>query len=122
MKRKFIAVSICIIFIMAVAPSTNAVETEIPDNDSWFLVHITATGTGRCITILGFFILGFGRCWLMIVDLEHDGHIEIRSIREPSDRIELDGSHRLVIIGFLGYRDKIDKININGIALSVTWS
>jgi hypothetical protein len=120
MKKKYAIASICLAIIVAIAPSTCA--TKAGDSDSWFLVHIVATGSGRCITILGFFFLGFGRCWLMIVDLESDAHIEIRSIKDPSDCIELEGSHRLVIIGFLGYRSKIDKITINGIALSVTWS
>jgi len=126
--RKILALGIIMSFLFLMIPlegvSGESYEKESSINassDFLTLAHVVARGTGRCLTIHGAFFLGFGRCWAMFVNLEDDGYIEITSLLDSSNSITLEGSHKLVIIGFMGLRMTLPKVNINGLALLVSY-
>jgi len=96
-------------------------------SDSLTLCHVVVTGEGRCLTFKGTFFLGFGKCWVMSVNLEEDEHIELTSLLDSSNTVVLEGSQQIFIIGFLGFRmvygiQMPKNIMINGLAFLVYWS
>jgi len=123
MKKKVLCIFIIVSFVFTTIPITSGSSESSQDTtDSLPLCHIIAKGSGRCITIHGTFFLGFGRCWLMIINLENDGYIEVTSLIDPSNHVVIEGSHRLFIVGFVGFKINIPKINVNGIALLASWN
>ena len=127
-KIIIIGISACLLLVTISNEITTAkptIENETLSNNiqnSVFLCHIAITGTGCCTTIMGTFLMGFGTCWVLRVKLENSGHIEIRSLFNPSNNIVLEGNHQIYILGFIGYRtNQFDDININGLALSTSW-
>lgn len=124
MSRKIIGMLVCALFIGTVLPVTathiNETDTETLNDatsDSAMLCHVVAKGIGSCATFYGTFVLGVGYCLAMLVTLEGDGYIEITSLLDPSNTTTLEGSHRVFIIGFVGLRWNIPKVNVNGLAL-----
>jgi len=126
--RKILSLGIIMSFLFLMIPLEGVFAEPYEEQsitaspDFLTLAHVVAKGTGRCLTIHGAFFLGFGKCWAMFVNLEDDGYIEITSLLDPSNSITLEGSHKIIILGFMGLRMTLPKVNINGIALFVNWS
>jgi len=88
---------------------------------SMIYCDVSIKGTATEQVIRGSFLLGFGKCLYMKVDLENDGSIEISSITNPSNNIELEGSYQIHLIGFNGFYSHLLKTRINGRALLTIW-
>lgn len=124
MREKIISLGIIICFISLIIPEgvlADGNENHVDTSDYFTLSHVIVKGTGRCITLHGAFFLGFGRCWAMFINLEEDGYVEISSLLD-SNNITLEGNYRLIIVGFMGFKMNVPKININGFALFTSWS
>ena len=107
-----------------IIPISIATETVAKNNDevnSMIYCDIRVRGTATVQVIRGNFFLGFGKCLYMKVDLENDGSLEISSILNPSNSVELTGSNQIHLIGFSGYYNEILKTRINGKALLAIW-
>lgn len=99
-------------------------KTEIKTNnemDSMMFCDILIKGTATVQVIRDSFVLGFGKCFYMKVNLENDGSLEISSITNPSNGVDLQGSHQVHLIGFSGYYNNILKTRIDGKALLTIW-
>jgi len=125
MKKKIVSVVILFCFLFLTIPiqqgfAHETPEIEVSNNEIAaisLLAHVVAKGTGNVTTIGGSFLLGFGYCLAMIVDLEEDGHVEITSLLDPSNNSVVEGCQRLLIIGFVGLRMTFLEVNINGLVL-----
>lgn len=107
-----------------IIPISIATETGTKKNseiDSMIFCDILIKGTATVQVIRGSFILGLGKCLYMKIDLENDGSLEISSITNPSNNIELTGSHQIHLIGFSGYYSHLLKTRIDGRALLSIW-
>ena len=96
-------------------PAIEASNNEIADIS--LLALVVAKGTGNVTTIGGNFLLGIGYCLAMVVNLEEDGRVEITSLLDPSNSSVVEGSQRLLLVGFVGIRLTFLQININGLVL-----
>jgi hypothetical protein len=98
--------------------------TEIKNNneiDSMMFCDVLIKGSATVQFIRGSFILGFGKCFYMKVELENDGTLEISSITNPSNSVELEGSHQIHLIGFVGFYSHLIKTRIDGKVLLAIW-
>jgi hypothetical protein len=126
MKNKIFAMSCMMLLIfMTTLTSINAeqiTETPAPLFNSKALAHIKIEGTGSSVVIASSFVLGFGRCAYMRINLDEGSHIEINKFLDQSDKEILDGDYVITIFGFIGYyRETEDSINLNGFTALVFW-
>jgi len=99
-----------------------ATETKTNDKiDSMMFCDVLITGKATVQISRGQFILGFGKCFYMKIDLKDDGSIKISSLTNPSNNVELEGSYQIHLIGFNGYYKNILKARIDGKALLAIW-
>ena len=122
MKKKIFAISCMLLFLVTGLSMSTAIETKKSNGiESMAYCNVSITGTATEQIVKGNFFLGFGSCFYMRVDLENDGSIEISSITNPANKIELDDSHQVHLIGFNGFYSHIIKTRINGKALLAIW-
>jgi len=125
MNKKIVSVGILLCFLFLILPvgegfAHETLEVEVPTTeiaDISLLALVVAKGTGNVTTIGGSFLLGIGYCLAMVVNLEEDGHVEITSLLDPSNSSVVDGSQRLLLIGFVGLRMTFLDVNIIGLVL-----
>ena len=125
MNKKIVSIGILLCFLFLIVPIGEGCAHETTENgmaniynaDISLLALVVAKGTGNVTTIAGNFLLGIGYCLAMVVDLEEDGHVEITSLFDPTNSSVIEGSQRLLLIGFVGIRLTFLEVNINGIVL-----
>ena len=123
MKKKIFAISCIMLLLLFVIPTCNA--QEIPKDtalNTMPLAHVVITGDSTEFFIGYHFIAGIGSCSAMIVKLKTNGYAEINKLFDKSDIIVLEGSHVVILIGFIGYLKMGENgMNLNGIALIAIW-
>jgi len=123
MKKKILAISCIMLFLLFVPPTCNS--QEIVKNtalNTMPVAHVVIKGNGTAFLVHGNFTAGIGRCWAMIVTLENDGHVEINKLFDTSNITVLDGSRVVILIGFIGYYyHHMDGIKLNGVSLIAVW-
>ena len=122
MKKKIIIIS-CLMLMLTIGLPIVQAEEE-PEGlifDRMTLAHVSIQGTGREFMIGDSFTLGFGRCLFMRVAVNDDGHIHINKFLDPTNVTDFDGSHVIYLIGFFGYYNHGNIININGVAGQAIW-
>jgi hypothetical protein len=123
MKKK-IFVIFCIMLLLLFVIPTNDSQEIAKDTalNIMPIAHVVIKGNGTAFLVHGNFTAGIGRCWAMIVTLEKDGHAEINKLFDTSNITVLEGSHVVILIGFIGYYyHHVDGIKLNGVALIAVW-
>ena len=130
MNKKVVGILVCVLLLGTLLPVTGIenIPKEATEESSRLqsggmpFVHVVATGNGSCTLFGGSFVLGFGTCLAMIVNLESNGYIKVSSLIESSSNVTLEGSHRVTIVGFMGLRWTRPQIIVMGIALYTMWT
>ena len=123
MKKKIYALSCIMLFLLTAIPTCTAQET-VHDTalDTMLFAHVVIKGTSTPLFIGYHFILGFGRCYGMIANLDTDGYVEINKLFDNSNTIVVEGSRTVILIGFVGYLNMEDNnLNLNGAAVFAAW-
>ena len=99
-------------------PTENQISVE-SFSDVWFLAHIVAKGDeGACFVGGSHFVQGIGGCNVLIAEIEDtEGQIKITPLSDISNSIEIDGSNRVAMLGFIGFYCTQNGVYINGLAL-----
>jgi hypothetical protein len=122
MKKKILAISCIMLFLLFVIPAGNS--QEIVKNtalNTMPIAHVIIKGNGTVFIVHSNFMAGIGSCWAMIVTLETDGYVEINKLSDTSNITVLEGSGVVILIGFIGYYYHVSGINLNGVALIAVW-
>jgi len=125
MKTKIVITLAVMLLVATILPTAIAIEAKTQDNGELgtkVFCDVTIKGKGTEKILMGSFVLGFGRCAYMKVDLEEDGYIKIHSVGNSSNEVILEGSHQIILFGFVGYYSHLIKTRINGYALFAIWS
>jgi hypothetical protein len=122
MKNKIFALSCIMLLLLYVIPTCNSQEI-VKDTalNTMPIAHVVIKGNGTAFLVHGNFMAGFGRCWVMIVTLKTDGHVEINKLFDTSNPIVLEGNRVVTLIGFIGVYYHVSGINLNGVALIAVW-
>ncbi len=74
MKKKILAISCIMLFLLCVIPTCNSQEI-VNDTalNTMIIAHVVIKGNGTAYLVHRNFTAGIGRCWAMIVILKTDG-------------------------------------------------
>ena len=122
MKKKIIAISCFLLFILIAFPNFQAQETiETPIFNNMSYAHVIVKGSGSTFMLASNFALGIGRCGYMRIRLEDNGQVLINPFLDPTNVTVLEGNHVVTLFGFFGYYRSADDITLNGMTLFVSW-
>jgi len=122
MKKKILAISCIMLFLLFVIPTGNSQEI-VKDTalNTMPVAHVVIKGNGTVRLVCSISLPGFGRALAMIVKLETDGHAEINKLFDTSNITVLEGSRVVILIWFIGFYYHESGINLNGVALLAVW-
>ena len=124
MKKRYLTIFVCMLLMSTIIPISIANETKPKDNNgiiSMMFCDVGIKGSATVLLVRDSFFLGFGKCLYMKIDLGSDGSIEITSIIDPTNSVELKGSYQIHLIGFSGHYSHLLKTRIDGKALIAIW-
>ena len=125
MKKRYLTIFVCMLLMSSVIPITIANETKPKENieiNSMMFCDVDIKGTATVLLVRDSFFLGFGKCLYMKINLENDSSIEISSIINPTNSVELQGRYQIHLIGFSGRYNHLFKTRIDGEALIAIWA
>jgi hypothetical protein len=130
MEKKIVSLGVVISLVFLLIPVCDTTSNEAfaiqswekPSRENALMSHVVAKGNGTCISFLGTFFLGIGWCAGMVVLLDENGYMEITPLDDTTNSTILEGSHQLFIVGFVGLRQIVPQVNVNGLALLALWS
>jgi hypothetical protein len=124
MNKKILVVIMGVLFLSTAFSLSIASETKTIRKsgiDSMMFCDVLIKGTATEKVIKGNFFLGFGRCLYMKIDLENDGSIDITSLADPTNNVELNGNYQIHLIGFDGFYSSLLKTRVDGKAILAIW-
>jgi len=123
MKKKIFALSCIMLFLLAAIPTCTAQETEqTTAKETMFFAYVVMDGNTTPLFVGYHFIAGFGISSAMITKLDTTGHVEINKLFGNSDKIVVDGSRVVILIGFIGHLTWEDgNLHLYGAAIFVSW-
>lgn len=127
MENKKIFSIICMLILIitptfSMVSAQDTIEEPVQLLDKMVLSHIKIDGNGSSIIIYSSFVLGFGRCTYMRLNMDEFSHIEINKFLDETNQVVLDGHYVVTIFGFVGYfRERGNSITLNGFATIVYW-
>ncbi len=126
MRKRYFTIFICMLLLSTIICISIANATETKNNSginsTMMFCNVDIKGTATVRLVKDSFFLGFGKCLYMKIDLENDSSIEISSIINPTNSIELQGGYQIHLIGFSGRYHHIFKTRIDGEALIAIWA
>ena len=123
MGRKIFGILVCILFLLLVFPICNSQQISRDTAlNTMPIAHVVIKGNGTAFLVRDSFTAGIGKCLVMIMTLENDGHVEINKLFDTSNITVLEGNRVVTLIGFIGYYYHHEGgINLNGVALIAVW-
>ena len=125
-KKKIFSIICMLLFIItptfSIVSAHDTIEAPVQLLDKMVFSRIKIDGNGSSIMFYSSFVLGFGRCTYMRLNMDEYSHIEINKFLDETNQVVLDGHYIVTIFGFIGFfRERANSITLNGFAAIVYW-